>query len=183
MSFCIAFVNSSYIRHKISDLFLINWSEIFMNGDQLEELDGFKYLGVMLNKDWRSTTEIKTSFNGNISNGKNSARFGREKIISFPTKMKFYKFLFLLSTQLNGCENWTLIADTPKRVQTFETKCFRRLLEIKQNKWLCTEPSNTSVNPAGAPLLNSKEEEVVAWKCHTPQYSTWDGPSRYLGRC
>lgn len=55
--------------------------------------------------------------------------------IGFPTKVKFYKSL-LLSILLYGGENWTLRVETPKRVQTVETKCFRRFLGIswRENK-------------------------------------------------
>ena len=35
-------------------------AKIYMNGQQLEEVDAFKYLGATLTKDGRSTTEIKT---------------------------------------------------------------------------------------------------------------------------
>ena len=50
--------------------------------------------------------------------------------ISFPTRMKLYKLL-VLSILLCGCESWTMTAETmSKRVQTFETKCFRQILGI-----------------------------------------------------
>ena len=49
--------------------------------------------------------------------------------ISFATKIKLYKTL-VLSTLLYGCESWTLTADSTKRIQAFENKCYRRMLGI-----------------------------------------------------
>ena len=38
--------------------------------------------------------------------------------------------LWLPSILLYGCETWTLLADSEKRIQTLETKCLRKLLPI-----------------------------------------------------
>ena len=43
--------------------------------------------------------------------------------------MKLYRAL-VLSTLLYGCESWTMSAETTKKVKTFETKSFRRMLGI-----------------------------------------------------
>ena len=51
------------------------------------------------------------------------------KDVSFSTKIKLYK-TFVLSTLLYGCESWTLTADSTKRIQKFENKCYRRMLGI-----------------------------------------------------
>ena len=44
-------------------------------------------------------------------------------------------------TLLYGCETWTLLADSEKRIQAFETKCPRKLLRIsylehRTNDWV-----------------------------------------------
>lgn len=44
--------------------------QIFMNREQLEEVDAFKYIDITLTKDGCSTTEIKTRF-GYGNTGKN----------------------------------------------------------------------------------------------------------------
>lgn len=43
--------------------------------------------------------------------------------------MKVFKSL-VLSILLYGCESWTMTAETTRRIQAYETKCFRRLLDI-----------------------------------------------------
>ena len=100
-----------------------------MNGQQLEEVDAFKYLGSTLTKNGRSSTEIKTRIGAATSAMAKLNKIWRSKDISFPTKLKLYKAL-VVSILLYGCESWTMTAETSRRVQTFETKCFRRLLNI-----------------------------------------------------
>ena len=45
----------------------------------------------------------------------------RNKVISFPTKIKFYKTI-VLSIELYGCESWML---TVEKIQANENKCYR----------------------------------------------------------
>ena len=51
------------------------------------------------------------------------------KDISFATKIKLFKTI-VLSILIYGSESWTLTADSTKRVQAFENKCYRRMLGI-----------------------------------------------------
>ena len=58
--------------------------------------------------------------------------------ISFASKFKLYKSL-VTSILLYGCETWTLLADSEKRIQAF--KCMRKFLRIscleqKTNSWV-----------------------------------------------
>ena len=49
--------------------------------------------------------------------------------ISFTSKFKLYRSL-VTSILLYGCKTWTLLADSEKGIQSFETKCLRKLLCI-----------------------------------------------------
>ena len=60
--------------------------------------------------------------------------------MSFANKFNLYKSL-VTTNLVYGCETWTLLADSEKRIQAFETKCTRRLLRIsylehKTNDWV-----------------------------------------------
>ena len=104
-------------------------ARIQMNGQLLEEVDAFKYLGSTLTKDGRSTKEIKTRIGLATSAMARLNKVWRSRDISFTTKMRLYKAL-VVSILLYGCESWTMTAETTKRIQTFETKSFRRLLGV-----------------------------------------------------
>ena len=64
-------------------------------------------------------------------------RIWRCNTISFASKFKPLKSL-VTSILLYGCETWTLLADSGKRIQALETKCRRTLLRIS---YLSTKPT------------------------------------------
>ena len=103
--------------------------QISMNGQQLEEVMAFKYLRATLTKDGRSTAEIKIRLAIATASMAKLNKIWSSKDVSFSTKIKLYKTL-VLSTLLYGCESWTLTADSTKRIQAFENKCYRRMLGI-----------------------------------------------------
>ena len=98
-----------------------------MNGQTLEEVDQFKYLGSTQTKDGTSVKEVKIRLAQAHSAMARLAILWKNKAISFPTKIVLYRSL-VLSVLLYGCEGWTLTADLERRIQAFENKCFRRML-------------------------------------------------------
>ena len=81
--------------------------------------------------------------------------------------------LFVTSILLYGCERWTLLADSEKRIQAFKNKCLRKLLcisylEHKTNDWVQSK-INFLVGPQ-EPLLTTVKRRKLAWfeyvTCH-----------------
>mgnify|MGYP006273469667 CR=1 FL=1 len=149
-------------------------AQIYMNGQQLEEVDAFKYLGATLTKDGRSTTEIKTRLAMATSAMTKLNKIWRSNDISFKTKVKLFRSL-VISILLYGCESWTMTAETTKRIQTFETKCFRRLLGISWKD----RKTNTYVRSQVAllagpqePLLATVKKRKLAWFGHVTRHNT-----------
>jgi len=103
-------------------------ANITMNGEPLEEVDHFKYLGATLSKDGTCNAEIRIRIAQATSAMARLSRVWKSKIC-FQTKFKLFKSL-VVSILLYGCESWTLLADTERRVQAFENKSLRRLLGI-----------------------------------------------------
>ena len=101
-------------------------------------------------------------------------RIWRCNTISSASKFKLYKSpaTFIL---LYGCKTWTLLADSEKRIQAFETKCRRRLLRIsslehKTNDWVRSTTSFL-VGPQ-EPLLATVKRRKLAWFGHTSHVTT-----------
>ena len=93
--------------------------------------------------------------------------------ISFPIKLKLYKAL-VVSILTYGCEAWTLMAETERRIQAFEYKCWRKLLgvsyrEHKTNAFIreCIE------NLAGPqePLLATIKRRKLSWFGHVNRHN------------
>ena len=103
-------------------------ANITMNEEPLEQVDNFKYLGASLSKDGICTAEVLILIARATASMASLQKIWRSNT-SFKTKYKLYHSL-VLSTLLYGCETWTLMADTEKRIQAFEMKCMRKLLRI-----------------------------------------------------
>ena len=149
-------------------------AQIYMNGQQLEEVSAFKYLGATLTKDSRSTTEIKSRLAIATSIMAKLDKIWKNKNISFPTKMRLYRAL-VLSTLLYGCESWTMTAETTKRVRTFETKCFRRMLGISwsdRNTNDFVRAQVTSRAGPQEPLLATIKRRKLTWFGHVTRHNS-----------
>ena len=94
--------------------------------------------------------------------------------ISFPTRYRVYRSL-VISILLYGCESWTLLAETEKRIQAFETKCLRKLLHIsyldhKTNEYVWSKVKSL-VGPQ-EPLLATIKRRKLAWFGHTTRHDS-----------
>ena len=99
---------------------------IMMNGQNLAEVESLKYFRSTLSKDGTSAKEIKITIAVAMSAMSRQTTIWKTRDISFKTSLSLYTALSV-SILLYGC-CWR--ADTERRLQTFETKCFRRLLRI-----------------------------------------------------
>ena len=142
-----------------------------MNGQKLEEMTSFKYLGATLYKYGTCSAEVRIRIASEMAR-LNGVR--RCNTISLASKFKFYKS-FVTSICLYGCETWTLLADSEKRIQAFETKCLRKLLRIpyfehKTNDWVWSKVG--SFLGLQEPLLATVKRQLstcVVRACHMPQ--------------
>ena len=92
-------------------------ANITMNEEPLEQVDNFKYLGASLSKDGTCTAEVRIRIARATASMTSPRKIWRSNI-SFKTKFKLY-YSLVLSNLLYGCETWTLMTDTEKRVQEF----------------------------------------------------------------
>ena len=137
-------------------------------------MDAFKYLGATLTKDGRSTTEIKSRLAIATSAMAKLQKIWKSKEISFPTKIKLYRSL-VLSILLYGCESWTMTADTTRRVQTFETKCFRRLLRISWKDRKTNDYVRSQIEMLAGPqepLLAIVKRRKLSWFGHVIRHNS-----------
>ena len=99
-------------------------ADISMDSQKLEKVTSFKYLGATLCKDGMCSAEVRIRMALAIAR---LNRIWQCNTISFASKFKLYKSL-VTSILLYGCETWTLLAGSEKRIQAFKTKCLRKFL-------------------------------------------------------
>ena len=149
-------------------------AQIYMNGEKLEEVSSFKYLGATLTKDGRSLKEIKIRIAMATQAMAKLSKIWKSKEISFPTKIKIYKAI-VLSTMLYGCESWTLNVDSMTKIQTFENKCLRRLLGISWKDHRTNESVKDQIRlMAGRqePLLTTVKKRKLKWYGHITRHNS-----------
>ena len=81
---------------------------IIINGEELEEVNKFKYLGATLKKDGSSEGEIRIRIDTATSDIVRLDKIWTSKKINFTLKYNLYKSL-VLSIFLYGCESWTIL--------------------------------------------------------------------------
>ena len=89
----------------------------------------FKYLGAIINNERTTTKEVKTRLAIALSSMATLTNIWKSRQIGTRTKIKLQKTL-VTSIATYGYESWTLTAETKRRFQAFEIKCFRRILNI-----------------------------------------------------
>ena len=149
-------------------------ADITMNGEHLEQVDQFKYLGSTISADGRSTKEVKVRLAMAMSTVTSLGIIWKNRNISFCSKMKLYKSL-VLSVLLYGCESWTLNADLERRIQAFETKCYRRLLRISWFERRTNEYVLNLVETLAGPqerLLSIVKRRKLQWFGHATRHNT-----------
>ena len=134
------------------------------------EVTAFKYLGTTLTKDGTCTAEIPTKIT-TATAATPRLNWAWKININFQQK-SCYKSL-VVSVLLYGCETWTLLADTEGRIQTFKTKCLRKLLhnsyrEHKTNDYVRNLVSTLVGHQQ--PLLTTVRCQNLAWFGHVTRH-------------
>ncbi|GFS18977.1 endonuclease-reverse transcriptase [Elysia marginata] len=144
-----------------------------MDDEPLELVDKFKYLGATLHEDGSSTVEVRTRIALATAA---FAKLGKiwKSFISFKAKHKLFRSLvsFILTC---GCETWTLLTDTERRIQAFENKCLRKLLRISYKDHVTNESVReivvACVGPQ-EPLLATVKRRKLAWFGHVTRHDS-----------
>ena len=88
-------------------------------------MTSFKYLGANLCKEGTCSTKVYNKIASAMARLNCKQNLG-ETLSALQEAVQISFHLHLL----NGCETWTLLADSENTIQAFETKCMRKLLRI-----------------------------------------------------
>uniref|UniRef100_A0A8D8VC16 Craniofacial development protein 2 n=1 Tax=Cacopsylla melanoneura TaxID=428564 RepID=A0A8D8VC16_9HEMI len=100
-----------------------------VEGEPLEQVSSYKYLGTYVNQDWGHKHEIKIR----IEMARTSFNRMRPVLcnmhLNLNTRIRVLK-CYVFSVLLYGVEVWTLTKETLNRLESFEMWCYRRMLRI-----------------------------------------------------
>ena len=123
--------------------------EIKVKGQKLGTVTSFKYLGAVVSDDG-SKPEILSRIaqaTAALTKLKPIWRDNNISLGSLGSKVKLMHSL-VISIFLYGCESWTLTAELEKRMQAFEMRCFRRLLNISYKDHVTNEEVHRKIQAA-----------------------------------
>ena len=166
--------------------------QITMNGEVLENVTSFKYLGSIITSGGDSEKEIQARINAAKSCMGRLKIIWKSKDISMKTKIRLYRSL-VLSVLCYGCESWTLLTEQERRLHAFDMKSLRKILNIpwhayKTNEYVLrlTEDLAGPVEPA---IITIKRRKLQ-WFGHIVRHQSlaktilqgWVSGARKVGR-
>ena len=141
-------------------------TEIKVNGQKLETVTSFKYLGSVIT-DEGSNPEI-------LSRTAQTTALTRlkpvwiDKSISLSSKIQLMHS-FVTSIILYACESWTLTAELQRRIKAMEMRCYRKTLHISYKDHVTNEEVCAKIQQAIGPhedLLIIVKGRKLLWYGH-----------------
>jgi len=119
---------------------------ILIQSEQLEQVDTFSYLGSLITEDGECTTEFRTRLNREQAIGASIRKIWKSHSIPISTKIGLMKAL-VWPVATYGCESWTLRKNEETRIDAFEMKGLKTILQVswtakKTNEWVLNKAGN-----------------------------------------
>jgi len=102
---------------------------VTVNGDKLEQVDQFSYLGSLITQDSRCDKEIKRRIGISKKVFHSMEKVLTSRSINMCTKMRLLK-CYLWSTLLYECESWIISKTMESQLEAAEMWLLRRMLRI-----------------------------------------------------
>ena len=147
-------------------------TEIKVNGQRLETVTSFKYLGSVIT-DEVSKPEILSRI-AQATAALTTLKPGWiVKSISLGSKIRLMCSL-VTSIFLYACESWTLTAELQRRIQAMEMRCYRKILHISYKDHVTNDKVHAKIQQAIGPhedLLTIVKRRKLQWYGHVSRSS------------
>ena len=142
-------------------------TEIKMNGQKLQTVTSFKYLGSFIT-DEGSKPEIFSRIAQTTAALTRLKPVWIDKTISLSSKIRLMRSL-VASIFLYAYESWTLTAELQRRIQALEMRWYRKILHILYKDHVTNEEVRAKIQQATGPRRppNHRRETqtAVVWSC------------------
>ena len=148
-------------------------TEIKMNGQRLETVSSFKYLGSVMTDEG-----LKPEILSRIA--QTTAALTRLKLvwndrnISLSSRIRLMRSL-VTSIFLYACEPWTLTAELQRGIRAMEMKCYRKIQHISYEDHVTNEKVCVQIQQAIGPhedLLTIERRRKLKWYGHVFRLSS-----------
>ncbi|KAJ8379015.1 hypothetical protein AAFF_G00231840 [Aldrovandia affinis] len=147
-------------------------SDIRVNGQALDCVSSFKYLGAIVS-DEGSKKEVLARIAQTTAALTQLKPIWKDKNISLGSKVRLLRSL-VISIFLYACESWTLTAEIQQRIQSFEMRCYRRLLGISYTQHITNMEIRQRISQAIGrhdDLLTIVKKRKLRWYGHITRSS------------
>ena len=117
-------------KSKVLKIVSASKEQVEIEGNALEDVESFCYLGSIIDRDGGTTAEIKSRIGKAQAAFTSLNKLWRTRDISLRTKLRIFNSN-VKSVLLYGCETWNASQTCIKRIQVFINKCLRMLLKIR----------------------------------------------------
>ena len=121
-------------------------TEIKVNGQKLETITSFKYLGSVIT-DEGSKPEILSRITQTTAALTRLKPVWNDRSISLSFKIRLICSL-VTSVFLYTCESWILTAQLQRRIRAMEMRCYRRMLRISYKDHVINEEVRAKIQQA-----------------------------------
>ena len=138
-----------------------------VDGEQLENVNNFVYLGLRIDADGKSSPDIRRRIAIAISKLNTMAPLWKSQTTE--PKWRTLKAC-IFPVAIYGCESWTISKTDEKKITFFEMKCYRKILRIS---WRKTNASVLEKLGVKAPqLLNLIKKQKLSYFGHIKRHNT-----------
>ena len=142
--------------------------DIQVGNHTIEKVNDFKYLGAYISDNARCEKEIKTRLATALASMVKYNKIWRNKKITVNTKVRLLKAV-ITSIALYGCQSWTLSKEMEKRIESFEFKCYRHMLQIPYTAHVANESIKNQIDATTGTserLLGTVRKRKLQWFGH-----------------
>ena len=142
-------------------------TEIKVNGQNLETVTSFKYLGSVIT-DEGSKPELLCRIAQATAALTRLKPVWIDRSISLSSKIRLMRPL-VTSIFLYACESWTLTAELQRRIQAMEMRCYHKILHISHKDHVTNEEFHAKIQQATGPhkdLLTIVKRRKLQWYGH-----------------
>ncbi|XP_061191532.1 uncharacterized protein LOC133199675 [Saccostrea echinata] len=147
--------------------------EVTANNNRIEEVDNFIYLGSKITANGDSTLDVENRNAKARTAFANLGNIWKSSTIRTKTKIKIFK-TNVIGVLLYGSESWKVTNNITQKLDTFQTRCLRRILKIF---WL-NKISNEELyeRTQTAAISDQIKEKRWKWIGHVLRKETSDIP-------
>ena len=165
---------------------LFNWTELvcplFMEGEDLEQVERFTYLGSCISTNGSITSEITARISKAQAAFSNLCHLWRCMDVSQATKGWVYNAA-VRSTRLYGCETWPLRSGDLHRLQVFDHRCLRSIGHFSWKQRITNDEVRHRI--FGDPKSSRKLNQIILgtrlrWLGHVLRMNSSRLPKKFL---